>query len=220
MMGLFYSIGSGTYSFDILRANADYFATMIVSWYGWLTRKQLNLTHRNWVEIEGPPLTQMRKKIVGTFDDISEPPIDHQDNDPFKRMTTLIILSLRHSSLARSLDDYHACLSKVSPDFYFYAYRAVENIRSHFGTAETDNEKKKAWNAMNKALGREQKDYAELVELARESRHANILGAVIGQDSAQKQLSFVGALIGSFVTYLSALTDASEVDEQKDATKT
>jgi len=135
-------------------------------------------------------------------------------------MIPLILLSLKHSPLARALDDYHTCLSKSSPDFYFYAYRAVENIRSHFGAAEDDDAKKRAWNAMNNALGREQRDYAELVELARESRHANILGEVIGQETAHKQLDFVGALIGAFVNYLSAPDHASQFDKPKDASET
>lgn len=215
MMGLFYSTGVGAYPFDVLRANADYFASAIVSLYGWLTGKWLELIHKNWVEIEGPPLSEMRKKVLGTFEHVTEPPVDDQDNEPFKKMTTLLILSLKHQSLARALDDYHACLSKANPDFYLYAYRAVENIRSHFGAGDDDDAKKKAWNAMNKALGREQKDYAELVEAARESRHANILGAVIEERNAQRQLKFVSSLIGDFIRYL----DASKLDSPSNASR-
>ena len=220
MMGLLYSTGVGAYEFDVLRANAHYFASLVVSWYGWLTGKSLELIHRNWVEIEGPPLIEMRKKVVGTFGQITEPPVDHQDNEPFKRMTPLIILSLKNSPLARALDDYHTCLSKGSLDFYFYAYRAVENIRSHFGTMEDDDAKKKAWNAMNTALSREQKDYAELVEAATESRHANILGAVIDEQTAQRQLKFVSSLIHDFIDYLAKLEHASKIDRSSGATPT
>jgi len=215
MLGLLYSTRVGAYEFDVLRANADHFAKTIVSWHGWLTRTSLELIHRNWVEIEGPLLSQMRKKVVGTFEHVTEPPIDHQDNEPFKKMVPLIILSLKNVSLASALDDYHTCLSQVSPDFYFHAYRAVEDIRSHFGTAENEDGKKKAWNAMNKALGREEGDYEELRELAGESRHANILGAVIDHATAQRQLDFVGSLIRDFTQYLSQpkSADASKVDK-------
>jgi hypothetical protein len=76
-------------------------------------------------------------------------------------------LNLRHPALARALHDFHSCLSKNNPDFYFYAYRAVEDIRSHFGAADDDDGKRKAWFSMNKALGREEKDYKELVDLAK-----------------------------------------------------
>lgn len=211
MLVLFYGTAVGAYPFDVLRERAHYFATTVVTCYGWLTRKHLELILRNWVEIEG----QVRKKVAGTFQNTSSPPIDHADNEVFKKIVPLIVLSLKNPSLARALHDYHACLSKINPDFYFFAYRAVENIRSHFGAAEDDEGKRKAWDNMNKALGREQKDYRELVELAKQSRHANILGAVIDRETAQRQLNFVGSLIGAFMRYLSKSNNASKLDSKK-----
>ncbi len=210
MLVVFYAIHSGAYPFDALREKAHYFATIVVSCYGWLTRQPLELVRKNWVEFETEG--QARKQIAGTFQNISDPPVGHPDNEVFKKIVPLIPLNLGNIALARSLNDYHSCLSKVNPDFYFYAYRAVENIRSHFEAGEGDDERRKAWDSMNKALNREQKDYKELFDLAKQSRHANILGAVIDSETAQRQIDFVGSLLHAFTEYLSDSTHASKLE--------
>src|SRR5208283_2568211 len=74
MLVVFYAIPSGAYPFDVLRARVQYFATIIVTCYGWLTGKPLELIQKNWVEVETEG--QVRKRIAGTFQNISEPPIE------------------------------------------------------------------------------------------------------------------------------------------------
>jgi hypothetical protein len=198
MLVLFYATTIGAYSFDVLRERAHFFATTIVSCYAWLTGKPLELIRKNWVEVQG----SVPKQVAGTFQSISDPPINHPDNEVFKKIVPLIPLGFRNMPLVRALHDYYACLSKVDPDFYFYAFRAVEDIRSYFGADEDDNERKKAWRRMNEALGREESDYKELVEAAKEVRHGNMPGALIGAENAQKHLRFVSLLIGDFAEYL------------------
>jgi hypothetical protein len=218
MLVVFYAIHSGAYAFDVLRERAHYFATIVVSCYGWLTRNPIELVRRNWVEVETEG--QARKKIAGTFRNISDPPVDHPDNEVFKKIVPLIPLNLGNIALARALNDYHSCLSKVNPDFYFYAYRAVEDIRSHFGAGEGDDERKKAWDSMNKALSREQKDYKELFDLAKQSRHANILGAVLDRETVQRQVNFVGSLLSAFIEYISLSSHVSKPDSSQNPAPT
>ena len=211
MLVVFYGTIVGKYSFDGLSEEAHYFATAIVTCYGLFTGKPIQLTRKNWVGVEG----QTTKTIAGTFQNPSNPPTNHTDNDVLKRIATLMPLILKTPPLARALQDYHSCLSKVDPDFYFYAYRAVEDIRSYFGATENDDERRNAWNSMNKALNREKKDYTELFDFAKESRHANKLGEVVDQEAAQKQVTFVGSLIVAFIKYLSESNHPSKLDSPK-----
>jgi hypothetical protein len=84
----------------------------------------------------------------------------------------------------------------------------------------SDDEKRKAWDSMNKALNRDKKDYTELVEFAKESRHANKLGETIDQETAQRQVDFVGSLIVAFIKYLSEPEHPSELDNKRNPTTT
>jgi hypothetical protein len=205
MLAIFYRTVNGTETFEVIREQAQYFATAIITCFGFLTAKHLHYAPRNWVEFQGPA----SKIVVGRFESFREPPLDHADNDTFKKIAILMPLILNNPPLARALDDYYSCLSKTNPDFYVYAYRAVEDIRSHFGASEEDDERKTAWENMNKALNHNKKDYAELVKFAKEYRHANKLGESIDPETAQRQVTFVASLIDAFVKYLSSPVPSS-----------
>lgn len=83
-----------------------------------------------------------------------------------------------------------------------FAYRAVEDIRSHFDPSLDDAGRKKGWNLMNAALGRKEEDYRELVSLAEKYRHGNMLGEPIDQKLAEKQIKFVSSMITDFIKTL------------------
>jgi len=205
MLAVFYHTVKDEQSFDSINAEAHYLATAIIACYGFLKKTALEYSSKNWVEFQAD--ATKTKIIVGRFEEGIEPPVSHPDNDVFKQIEALMPLILSNRTLARSLHDFYSCLLNMNPDFYFYAYRAVEDIRSYFGAAENDKEKVLAWNSMNKALNHEEKDYKELVNLARESRHANKLGEVIDPEIVERQIVFVQSLIDGFIQYLSKRTE-------------
>lgn len=205
----------GIQIFKVARADAHSFATAVISCFGFLRAKHLEYSLRNWVEFVVPSLAT--KIVVGKSEAYSEPPIDHTDNQAFEKIATLMPLILNNAPLARALDDYYSCLSKTSPDFYVFAYRAVEDIRSHFGASDDDKQRIAAWNEMNKALNRKKENYDELKGFAEKYRHANMLGEVIDHESAQKQVSFVGSLIHDFIEYLSAISTAADHPSKLDS---
>lgn len=201
MLAVCYSVHSGTKSFDGVRGEANYFATAIVACYSYLTRKVLEYSQRNWVEFElQSPATKI---IAGKFAPYGQPPLEHADNLPFKDIAKLAPLIINTPPLARALHDFYSCLSENSPDCYVFAYRAVEDIRSHFDPTPDDEERKKGWNVMNTELGRKKEDYEELKGLAEKYRHNNMLGEPIDPSTTQKQVEFVRSLIRDFITLLS-----------------
>jgi hypothetical protein len=155
------------------------------------------------------------KTVVGKFEFYSVPPMDDQETKTFEQIAMLMPLILNNPPLARALDDYYSCLSKDDPDFYVYAYRAVEDIRSHFGAPENDDERRVAWNRMNEALNHDKRDYDELKGFAETYRHANKLGENVESDTAQRQVNFVGSLIDEFVKYLSRTPAAQDSKPRK-----
>jgi len=224
MLVIFYRIEKGKLAFDLISNDAQSIVTAVVSAYAYFTGKPFRFTRRNWVEFEGIS----RKTVVGKADQLIEPELNHPDNRPFKDIDQLMALVLNNAPLARALDDFYSCLSKVNPDFYFYAYRAVEDIRTHFDSAELDDERKKGWDAMNKALNREKQDYDQLKRFAETHRHTNMLGEQVDKDVASRQVLFVRSLIDDFIAYLRILelthafqpTDALKVDNSPHASRT
>lgn len=199
MLAVFYNVQRGTKNFEGVRGEADYIATGIITSYSFLTGKVLGYSPRNWVEFETD--SPISKAIVGKFGR-SQPPVGHKDNEILEQVAKLMALILQNAPLARALDDFRSCLSKTDPDFYVFAYRAVEDIRSHFDSSK-DSDRKQAWNRMNKALNRKEEDYSELVGYAEQYRHAKGLGETIDPKDAQRQVTFVGSLISDFIKHLS-----------------
>jgi hypothetical protein len=144
-------------------------------------------------------------RVVGRSGGHGSPDKNHKANDPFKEIDQpLLRLILNTPALRRAIHDFYLCSSRLDSDFFVYAYRAAEDIRSHFGPSETDAEKKRAWNAMNQALGQQEADYSELVRLSKDSRHSNLLEEPIDPAIAKRNFDFVRSLILSFVQYLLA----------------
>jgi hypothetical protein len=79
MLVVFYAIHTGAYPFDVLRERAHYFATIVVSCYGWLTGKPLELVRKNWdlakqsrhanilVAVLDPETVQRQLNFVGSL---------------------------------------------------------------------------------------------------------------------------------------------------------
>jgi hypothetical protein len=200
MLDVLYSVRHGTKNFEDVRGEAHYFATAIITSISFLKGKALEYSLRNWIEFDIE--SEAKKIVVGRFDSYSEPPVDHDDNQTLKNTADLMPLILKNPPLARALHDFHSCLSKSNPDFYVFAYRAVEDIRSHFDSSKDETDRKLAWNKMNEALKRKEDDYRELVGFAEQYRHTNMLGAAFDSDNARKQLAFVGSLISDFIQYI------------------
>jgi hypothetical protein len=198
MLAIGYCVHKGTERVEVARGEAHYFATAIIASYGFLTSQALQYSIKNWVEFEAP--TPADKIIAGNLS-ATEPPTNHEDNEPLKQVATLMPLVLNNPPLLNALDDFHSCLLNLNPNFYFYAYRAAEDIRSHFQESEKDVEL--AWNKMNAAVNHKKEDYKDLAELSTKFRHGNRLGEAIDQKSVQTQAEFVHALIDAFISYLS-----------------
>jgi hypothetical protein len=201
MLTIGYSIHKGKESFEVAAPEANYFAAAIVACYSFLTMKLLEHSLRNWVEFE---MSSPASKIVAGTLTASDPPITHADNDTLKEAARLMPLILNNPPLARALDDFYSCLSRNNPDFYVFAYRAVEDIRSHYDPTPDEKSREKGWNVMNKALGRKKEDYEELFVLSTQGRHKNLLGEEVNAESVDKWLKFVSSLIRDFIRNLSS----------------
>jgi hypothetical protein len=201
MLVVFYRTGEDQH-FEAINAEADYIATAIVACYGFVQDIALRYSPRNWVESQGT----ISKTIVGTFEEGIHPVLERRENEALKKVAGLMSLVLSNPPLIRSLQDFYSCLLSVNPDFYFYAYRAIEDIRSHFQDSEDEKDRSVAWRKMNAALKHEEKDYAALKRLSERYRHGNRLGEGIDPESVEEQRAFVRVLIGEFIAYLSKPT--------------
>jgi hypothetical protein len=207
MLAVYYATVKGAYQFEAISNHAHSTVTSIIASYAFFTGKPLRFTRRNWIEYQGS-LTNI---VIGKSEGIGYPDPNHKDNRPFKELNNLMPLILNNAALAAALDDFYSCSSRTDPDFYFYAYRAVEDVRAHFGSSGEDKERVKAWNSMNEALNRKEEDYDELKRFAEKYRHANVLGESIDRENAERQVLFVHSLIADFVKYLESKAKAPEV---------
>lgn len=205
MLAVSYNTEKELYQFDAMRDHAHSTVTSIVASYAFFTRKSLRFTRRNWIQYQG----SLTKLIIGKFESYTAPVLDHADNKPFKELNLIMPLILSNAPLAAALQDFYACSSRTDPDFYFYAFRAAEDIRSYFESPEDGKATKPSWNRMNEALGRKEQDYGELVELGAKSRHRNILGESVDSATANSSVLFIHSLIADFIKYLDTKTKAS-----------
>ena len=210
MLAISYNTVKGAYEFDSISAHAHSTVNAIMATYAFFTMKPLQFTRRNWIEYEG----SLKNLVIGKFEAVGNPDASHADNQPFKELNSLMPLILNNTALAGTLKDFYSCSSRTDPDFYFYAFRAAEDIRSYFVSSEDGQETKPAWKRMNEALGREEKDYATLKELGTKSRHRNLLGESIDQGIAYANVLFVQSLISDFIKYLVKVTTPKVVAAQ------
>ncbi len=188
--------------FDEISRQADFVVRVIISGWTFFARESIEYTRTNWVEFTGIS----RDIVVGKSDAESYPEDNHPDSKPFVELEKVFAILFNNAPLRRALDDFRSCLAEVSPDLYFYAYRAVENVRSHFQTSETDEDRQESWNKMNTSLNRKEEDYRELVELSKKYRHNNPLEDVIDSEIASRQFTFAHSLIEDFIAYLTRLS--------------
>lgn len=197
MLAVTYNAEKELYYFDSISEHAHSTVASIVAGYAFFTGKPLKFSRRNWIQYQG----SLKKLVIGKFENYVAPILGHADNKPFKELNRIMHLILSNTALAGALKDFYSCSSRTDPDFYF-AYRATEDIRSHFVSPEDEEETKPSWDRMNEALGRKEQDYATLKNLATQSRHRNILGESIVQDTANKAVRLAHSLIADFIKYL------------------
>lgn len=199
MLNIFYHDPNAGSDFEALAKQVDSVVALVLAAYAYFTGKPFQFTRKHWVEFKASVGGNI---LVGKSNIVSYPDLKHADNKPFSAIDELMPLFLNNPPLARALRDLYACSSRVDPDFYFYAYRSVEDIRSYFGSTDTDEERIASWDAMNKALGRKKADYDELVELSKQSRHMNMLDETVNRETATRNFVFVRSLIETFISFL------------------
>jgi hypothetical protein len=200
-MLLIYYLDKSGVTFEIVRRRAELFVRMLMMGRAFFNSAQRPLDYypTHWVEL--PP--QSQRVVVGNISNEPNPDMQHPENKSFVEAERILPLVSEHASLRRALEDFVSSISNASPDAYFYAYRAIENVRSHFQKSGRDEERKLAWNAMNIALNCRKEDYDELVRLSEKHRHAKV-DEQIDPITASRQLEFVRVILDRFIKYLEA----------------
>lgn len=188
-------------TFEIARRRAHLFVKMLMMGRAFfnVSERPLDCYPTQWVEFQ----PQIQRVVVGNISHEPNPDTQHQDNKSFIESERILPLVSEHASLRRALEDFVSSMSEASPDVYFYAYRAVEDIRSHFQVSDEDVDRKTAWNTMNSILGYRKEDHDELVRLSEKHRHGKV-DEFVDPVTASKHLSFVRGILERFIRYLAA----------------
>jgi hypothetical protein len=138
-------------TFEIARRRAHLFVKMLMTGRAFFNfaERPLDYHPTQWVEFQ----PQIQRVVVGNIGHEPNPDFDHPDNRSFVESEKILPLISEHASLRRALEDFISSISEASPDCYFYAYRAIEDVRSHFQESDEDRDRKSAWNTMNSSLG-------------------------------------------------------------------
>src|SRR3972149_10690963 len=116
-------------TFEIARRRAHLFVKMLMMGRAFFnfSERPLDYYPTQWVEFQ----PQIQRVVVGNISHEPNPDTQHPDNKSFSESEKILPLVSEHASLRRALEDFVSSMSEASPDAYFYAYRTVEDIRSH-----------------------------------------------------------------------------------------
>ncbi len=198
MLTVYYQCGKRVGDFQLASRRAELLVKMLLSGSALYRPRPIEHALTTWFEYDGKLESRI---VVGKIEE-THPDSEHADNESFKKSETILLLVSAHSSLRRALDDFHSCIAEISPDLYLFAYRAIEDVRSHFEKTVGKDDRKAAWESMNKSLSYKKEDYDELVTLSEKYRHSNALEEPVDPSVAKRQISFVQDVIIRFIQYL------------------
>lgn len=198
MLTVYYQCSRADGDFQLVSRRADLLVRIFLSGYAFYALRSIGYVLTNWFEYDGKLANRI---VVGKIEE-SHPDPDHADNGPLKESEAILPLVSEHASLRRALDDFHSSVREVSPDLYVFAYRSIEDVRSHFENSTVKDDRKVAWERMNECLGYKKEDYGELVTLSERYRHSNALEEPVDPSVAQRQIGFVRGVIIKFIQYL------------------
>ena len=190
----------GDYSdFIKLRDMVDSVMDSIIAAHAFYSMSPLSYVRLNWVEMkENIPND---KTIIGLFDPAFKlrgyPRRDHPDNEKFHKACALFPYTEATPELRRALKDYRMALLQLGEDAYFYAYRAVENIRLYFAPSKEGD-----WHLMHEKLGTSKEFIEPLTKQAKDARHGNYSAVLTDGDTRNKCLDISRKVLENFVRYL------------------
>ncbi len=133
----------------------------------------LNVEPVTWLEVrEHVP----RGVVIGYMHQtLATSPLDsaHPDKARLKRATALVRQLHAHSELQLALADFHTARRELGPYSAFYAFRVLEDVGFHFGTAKQG---KPDWAAMNASLGTTEEKWKVLTDAGTKARHLSTKG--------------------------------------------
>lgn len=182
--------------FSELRNSAEVVVENLLFAHAFYSGIPLSFSTISWLETRG---VVSRENIVGFVDPAfkewqSKP--DHKDNLPLQNAVELLPVIENVPELRRGLRDYSSALSEPGEDTYFFAYRAIEIIRSNFDTREGK------WDTMHSKLGTEESRIKPLTDQATDARHGNYSKISVDKVTRKTCLDVSHDVLERFIEFL------------------
>lgn len=179
--------------FTELRNSANVIVENLLFAHAFYSGNPLSFSTSNWLETRG---VVSKDNIIGFVDPAfkgwqSKP--EHPDNVPLQNAVKLLPTIENVPELRRSLRDYSSALQEPGEDTYFFAFRAIDIIRSHFDSRDGK------WMAMHSKLGTEESKIEPLTVQAKDARHGNYSKISVDDDTKKRCLGIAHDVLELFI---------------------
>jgi len=175
--------------FGDLRARAYATAENLLYAQTFFSGKVIWYTPTHWVETQG---TVSETNVVGFIDSNFgnwKPKPTHKDNRAFKDAVDLLPVIDNNSFLRWGLRDYYSAVREPGEDMYFFAYRAIEVVKSAFGK-------------MHATLGTSKTRIMTIVDMATHSRHGNFMKVATKPEKKKSTLRVTRDVLDRYIKHL------------------